>query len=93
MRAIPINFARVTDPLGQGFVDSIARSDGNATGLTNFEASMARKSVELVKQIDPGIRGVAVICNSRTTPFAKSFMSSFETAAQQRRESNCRRRV
>ena len=54
-RTIPIVFARVADPLGQGFADNLARPGGNATGFTNFKSSMGGKWVELIKEIAPGV--------------------------------------
>lgn len=80
-RTIPIVFARVTDPQGQGFVESVMRPSGNATGFTNFERTMSGKWVALLKQIVPTIMRVALIYNPRTAPFAKSFLPSFESAA------------
>src|SRR5262245_55337671 len=50
-RTIPIVFSNVADPVGAGFVQSLARPGGNVTGFTNFEYSMSGKWVELLKQI------------------------------------------
>ncbi len=52
-RAVPIVFTQVVDPVGAGFVDSLARPGGNATGFTTFEYSMSGKWVELLKEIAP----------------------------------------
>ena len=52
-RTVPIVFVNVTDPVGAGFVESLARPGGNATGFTNFEYSMSGKWLELLKQIAP----------------------------------------
>ena len=52
-RTIPIVMVNVADPVGAGFVQSLARPGGNATGFTNFEYSMSGKWVELLKQIAP----------------------------------------
>jgi putative tryptophan/tyrosine transport system substrate-binding protein len=81
-QAIPLVFARVTDPRGQGFVDSLARPGRNATGFTNFEDTMGGKWVELLKEIVPGISRVALIYNPQTAPFTRSFLPSFETSAR-----------
>src|SRR5262245_53117614 len=54
-RTIPIVFANAVDPVGMGFVASLARPGGNATGFTIFEFSMGGKWLELLKQIAPGI--------------------------------------
>src|SRR5262245_10888101 len=60
-RSIPIVFAVVPDPVGAGFVDSLARPGGNATGFTTFESSIGVKWLEVLKQITPGLTRVAVI--------------------------------
>jgi putative ABC transport system substrate-binding protein len=60
-RAVPIIFTIVNDPLGAGFVDSLARPGGNATGLMTFEYSLAGKWLDLLKQIAPGVTRVAVL--------------------------------
>jgi putative ABC transport system substrate-binding protein len=58
---VPIVFTITADPLGNGFVDSLARPGGNATGFMSFEYSMAAKWLELLKQIAPGVTRVAVL--------------------------------
>jgi ABC-type uncharacterized transport system substrate-binding protein len=60
---IPIVFVSVTDPVGGGFVASLARPGGNATGFTAFEYGMSGKWLELLKQIAPGATRVAVLRN------------------------------
>jgi putative ABC transport system substrate-binding protein len=60
-RVIPIVFANVTDPVGQGFVASLARPGGNATGFSIYEYGVAPKWLELVKEVAPGVRRVAVL--------------------------------
>jgi putative ABC transport system substrate-binding protein len=52
-RTIPIVFVQVAEPVESGFVTSFARPGGNITGFTNFEASLAGKWVELLKEIAP----------------------------------------
>ncbi len=59
--AIPIVFAEVIDPVAGGFVESIARPGGNATGFTNFEYSLAGKWLELLKKIAPSVTRAAVL--------------------------------
>jgi putative ABC transport system substrate-binding protein len=63
-RTIPIVFTIVADPVGAGFVDSLARPGGNITGFTNFEYSMGGKWLELLKEIDPRVARVAVLRES-----------------------------
>jgi putative ABC transport system substrate-binding protein len=60
-RTLPIVFAYVPDPVGAGFVDSLARPGGNATGFTPFEYSTSGKWLELLKEIAPGVTRAAVI--------------------------------
>ena len=59
-RTVPIVFPIATDPVGSGFVDSLARPGGNATGFMNFEFGMAGKWLELLKQIAPSVTRAAV---------------------------------
>ncbi|MFL6816136.1 MAG: ABC transporter substrate-binding protein [Bradyrhizobium sp.] len=60
-RTIPIVFTIVPDPVGAGFVDSLARPGGNVTGLTSFEYGLSGKWPELLKQVAPGVTRAAVI--------------------------------
>jgi putative ABC transport system substrate-binding protein len=60
-RTVPIVFAAVADPVGAGFVESLARPGGNATGFMAFEYSISGKWLELLKQIAPGMARVAVL--------------------------------
>jgi putative ABC transport system substrate-binding protein len=62
-RTIPIVFVGVTDPLGAGFVESLARPGGNATGFMIYEYSLSGKWLELLKEIAPSITRAAVIRN------------------------------
>jgi putative ABC transport system substrate-binding protein len=60
-RSVPIVFATVIDPVGAGFVDSLARPGGNTTGFTAFEYSISGKWLELLKEVAPTVTRVAVI--------------------------------
>jgi len=60
-RTVPIVFAQVTDPVGAGYVDSLARPGGNATGFAVFEYGNSGKWLELLKQIAPHVTRVAVL--------------------------------
>jgi len=62
-RTVPIVFPAIVDPIAAGFVDSLARPGGNATGFMSFEYSMGGKWLELLKQIAPGVTRVAVLRN------------------------------
>ena len=59
-RTVPIVFVNVIDPVGSGFVDSLARPSGNTTGFLLFEYSLSGKWLELLKQIAPNITRAAV---------------------------------
>jgi putative ABC transport system substrate-binding protein len=60
-RSVPVVFMTVVDPVGAGFVTSLARPGGNATGFTNFEYGLSGKWLELLKQISPGVTRAAVL--------------------------------
>jgi len=60
-RTVPIVFAVVTDPVGAGYVDSLARPGGNVTGFMNFEFGQSGKWLDLLKEIAPTVRRVAVL--------------------------------
>ncbi len=60
-RTVPIVFAIVPDPVGSGFVDSLSRPGGNATGFVMFEYSLCGKWLELLKEIAPGVTRAAVL--------------------------------
>src|SRR6516162_7464523 len=65
-RSAPIVFANVIDPVSAGFVDSLARPGGNATGFTAFEYGISGKWLELLKEIAPGMTRVAVLRDAAT---------------------------
>lgn len=60
-RAIPIVFVTVPDPVGSGFVESLSRPGGNATGFMQFEYSLSGKWLQLLKELEPGLTRVAVL--------------------------------
>ena len=71
-RTVPIVFVNVIDPVGAALVDSLARPGGNATGFIQFEYGISGKWLELLKEIAPGVRRVAVLrdaANSGTGQF------------------------
>ena len=65
-RTIPTVFVLVPDPIGVGFVQSFPRPGGNMTGFISYDAPLIGKWVQLLKEIAPGIRGVAAIFNPDT---------------------------
>jgi putative ABC transport system substrate-binding protein len=80
-RTIPIVFASVVDPVGSGIVAQLDRPTGNTTGFATFEVSLGGKWLELLTEITPGLKRVAIMFNPDTAP-ASAFMPSFETAAR-----------
>ena len=60
-RTVPIVFNNVADPIGAGFVDTLARPGGNATGFVQFEYTLSGKWLELLKEIAPNVTRVAVL--------------------------------
>jgi ABC transporter substrate binding protein len=65
---IPIVFAYVADPVGSGFVASLARPGGNVTGFANFDPAMASKWLELLKELAPATSRVLLLYNPETSP-------------------------
>ena len=80
-RTIPVIFAIVNDPVGSGFVASLARPGGNVTGFMNFENSMGAKWLELLREVAPHITRVAFLFNPATAPFADFFLQPFKEVA------------
>ena len=80
-RSIPVVFVVVADPVGSGFVESLARPGGNATGFTVMEPTISGKWVELLKEIAPRVHRVAVLFNPATTPYADIYLNPFKVAA------------
>ena len=78
---IPIVFVNVSDPLGSGFIESLARPGGNITGFSNFEAAMGGKWVALIKEIAPPVTRIAIMSNPDTSPQAKFYLPAIESAA------------
>jgi putative ABC transport system substrate-binding protein len=79
--SIPIVFVNVTEPVEQGFVQTLARPGGNITGFTNFESMIGGKWLQLLKEVDPRIAHVGILYNPQTAPFAGLFLRSVEEAA------------
>jgi putative tryptophan/tyrosine transport system substrate-binding protein len=80
---IPIVFVTVTDPVGEGFVAGLPSPAGNITGFITSEAAMGSKMLDLLMDIAPGVRRVAMIFNPDTTPRAGMYyFREFEAAAR-----------
>src|SRR5579862_1378529 len=81
-RSIPIVFAVVSDPVGEGFVASLARPSGNVTGFTNAEDSLTGKWLELLKQVAPAMNRVGFIFDPRVAPRGGAYYTNLiKTAA------------
>jgi putative ABC transport system substrate-binding protein len=72
-RTVPVVFVVVPDPVGAGFVDSLSQPGGNATGFTIFEYGMGAKWLELLKEISPSIKRVAVLRDAAIAAGAGQF--------------------
>jgi putative tryptophan/tyrosine transport system substrate-binding protein len=78
---IPVVFAIVIDPIGNGFAASLAHPGGNITGFTVLDSAIGGKWVELLKEIAPRTERVALLFNPATAPPIQSFVASIQTAA------------
>jgi ABC transporter substrate binding protein len=81
IRTIPIVFVGVEDPVGQGFIKSLAHPDGNVTGFMLFEFSLGTKWLALLKELVPGLSRVAIMFNPETAPFSGNFLRPLEAVA------------
>jgi putative tryptophan/tyrosine transport system substrate-binding protein len=79
-RSVPIVFTLANDPVGAGYVDSLARPGGNATGFMNWEFSIGAKWLELLRQIAPGVTRVAVLRDAGQG-FTVSLFAAIQTVA------------
>jgi putative ABC transport system substrate-binding protein len=81
-KTIPIVFATAADPIGSGFVESLARPGGNVTGFTNSDAAMGGKWVQFLKELDPRIRSIGILLNPKALPRdGRYFTEPIEEAA------------
>ena len=80
-RTIPIIFLLVADPVGSGFVASLPRPGGNATGFTPIQGSLGGKWAELLKEIAPRVGRITLVFNPETATFIEGYLSSFKAAA------------
>jgi len=82
-RTVPIVFVIVADPVGPGFVAALSRPGGNITGFINSEAVIGAKMLELLTEIAPGLKRVAMIFNPDTAPGRGTYyFRDFEVAAR-----------
>src|SRR5262249_23592446 len=80
-RSLPIVFLQVSDPVGGGFVESLAHPGGNMTGFTNFESEIGGKWLQTLKEIAPAVDRVAIVLHPETSAHA-GFLRAAETASE-----------
>jgi putative ABC transport system substrate-binding protein len=79
-RTIPIIFALIVDPVGQGYIDSFARPGRNITGFTFIDFSLVGKWLEMLKALAPSTNRAALIYNPNTTPYWAGYLRSEDAA-------------
>jgi putative ABC transport system substrate-binding protein len=77
--SIPVVFAVVNDPVGQGLIASLARPGGNITGFTFIEFQIIGKWLELLKELAPGMTRAALMFNPETVPYYAEYLRLFES--------------
>jgi putative tryptophan/tyrosine transport system substrate-binding protein len=78
----PIVFVAIADPVGQGFVPSLAQPAGNLTGFGVEEATLGGKWIELLKELAPHVTRIAGIFNPDTSPNARMFLAPMDAVAR-----------
>jgi ABC-type uncharacterized transport system substrate-binding protein len=78
--SVPVVFVNISDPVGTGFVDSLARPGGNVTGFTNFEYATGEKWLQTLKELAPDIKRTGVIANPKN-PNTALYLRAIEPAA------------
>jgi putative ABC transport system substrate-binding protein len=79
-RTIPVIFAMVNDPVGQGFIESLARPGGNMTGFTFIEFSMIGKWLGILQAASSAVRRSAIMFNPRTSPYYYVYLRSYDAS-------------
>ena len=80
-RIIPIIFTQVSDPVGQGIIQSMARPDGNVTGFANYDPAIGGKWLELLKEAAPSVTRAAIVFNPETAPYTGLYVRAMEAVA------------
>jgi putative tryptophan/tyrosine transport system substrate-binding protein len=81
-KIVPVVFVSIPDPIVLGLVANYARPGGNVTGFANFEPTMGGKWVEVLKDVDPAVRRIAILFNPETaTGNGQVFLPSFKESA------------
>jgi len=78
---IPIVFIGIADAVGQGFVPSLAQPEGNLTGLTMFEPSVASKWLSMLKEIEPKVARAGFVVNPKTAPYYDFYLRGARVVA------------
>ena len=81
-KTIPVVFVTVSDPVGSGFVASLAQPGGNITGFVSVEASIAGKWVELLKEIAPRTKRAGMMFNPKIATYSEYYLKPFVAAAK-----------
>jgi putative tryptophan/tyrosine transport system substrate-binding protein len=79
---IPVVFALVSDPVGMGYVDSLAHPGANITGFMTYDPPIYTKQLQMLVEINPPARTVAVLYNPETAPYASRMVQAIEQAAK-----------
>jgi len=77
----PVIFVNVTDPVGQGFVESLTRPGGNVTGFTLFEFSMGTRWLEILRELIPSVKKVGFMFNPAMAPYSGLYLRSIQQGA------------
>ena len=88
-RTVPIVFPVANDPVAAGYVDSLARPGGNVTGFMNFEYSFSGKWLELLKEIAPDVKRVAILRDTVASRSVLRYASAYSSFLQTQREYSC----
>jgi len=80
-KTIPIVFTAVSDPIGSGFVQSLAHPGGNITGFIDMESAVVSKGLQVLTEIAPQVKRMAVMFNPRTAPFAEYYLRAVDSVA------------
>jgi len=75
-KTIPIVFTAVSDPIGSGFVQSLAHPGGNITGFIDMESAVVSKGLQVLTEIAPQVKRMAVMFNPRSAPFAEYYLKT-----------------
>jgi putative ABC transport system substrate-binding protein len=81
-KAIPVVFALISDPVGLGYVDSLAHPGGNLTGFESYTPPIYTKELQMLTQITPPASSVAILYNPATAPYASRMVRAMEDAAR-----------